>query len=128
MNITYQTNPPLENAAMNALFASAWGKPYAVDFQPELEAALCYIAAFDGLKLVGFVKLIGDAGVHAFLLDPSVDADYKRRGIGRELVARAVAFAREHGCEWVHVDFDDELEAFYEACGFRPTRAGLIQL
>jgi hypothetical protein len=28
----------------------------------------------------------------------------------------------------VHVDFDDELEAFYEACGFRPTRAGLIQL
>jgi predicted N-acetyltransferase YhbS len=102
MNITYQINPPLENAAMNALFASAWGRPYAVNFQPELEAA--------------------------FLLDPSVDADYKRRGIGRELVARAVAFAREHGCEWVHVDFDDELEPFYAACGFRPTKAGLIQL
>jgi ribosomal protein S18 acetylase RimI-like enzyme len=120
MNITYQINVPLENAAMNALFASAWGRPYAVDFQPELEAALCFIAAFDGLKLVGFVKLVGDAGVHAFLLDPSVDAEYKRRGIGRELV--------DHGCEWVHVDFDDDLEAFYAACGFKPTKAGLIQL
>jgi GNAT superfamily N-acetyltransferase len=128
MNITYQTNPALENAAMNALFASAWEKPYAVNFQPELEVALCYIAAFDGSKLVGFVKLIGDAGVHAFLLDPSVDAAYKRRGIGRELVALAVQFARDHGCEWVHVDFDDDLEAFYAACGFRPTKAGLIQL
>jgi GNAT superfamily N-acetyltransferase len=128
MNITYQTNPPLENVAMNALFSSAWGRPYTVDFQPEFEAALCYIAAFDGLKLVGFVKLIGDAGVHAFLLDPSVDADYKRRGIGRELVARAVNYARDHGCEWVHVDFEDELEPFYAACGFRPTKAGLIQL
>lgn len=128
MNLTYQTNPPLENAAMNELFSSAWDKPYGVNFQPELEAALCYIAAFDGLKLVGFVKLIGDAGVHAFLLDPSVDAAYKRRGIGRELVARAVTFAQSHGCEWVHVDFDDNLEAFYAACGFRPTKAGLIQL
>jgi predicted N-acetyltransferase YhbS len=128
MNITYQTNPPLENAALNALFASAWGRPYAVDFQPELEAAFCHIAAFDGLKLVGFVKLIGDAGVHAFLLDPSVDAAYKRQGIGRELVALAVQFARDHGCEWVHVDFDDSLEPFYAACGFRPTKAGLIQL
>ncbi len=128
MYITYQTNPPLENAALNDLFASAWGRPYSVDFQPELEAALCYIAAFDGLTLVGFVKLVGDAGVHAFLLDPSVNAAYKRRGIGRELVARAVAFARDHGCEWVHVDFDDSLESFYAACGFRPTKAGLIQL
>lgn len=113
---------------MNALFASAWGRPYDVNFQPELAAALYYVAAFDGLKLVGFVKLIGDAGVHAFLLDPSVDADYKRRGIGRELVTRAVVFARDHGCEWVHVDFDDDLEPFYAACGFRPTKAGLIQL
>ncbi len=128
MNITYQTNPKLENAAVNELFSSAWGKPYDFDFQPELEAAFCYIAAFDGSKLVGFVKLVGDAGVHAFLLDPSVDAAYKRRGIGRELVARAVQFARDHGCEWVHVDFEDHLEPFYAACGFRPTKAGLIQL
>ena len=44
-----------------------------------------------------------------------------------------VAFAAEHaraaGCEWLHVDFDDELRAFYlEACGFEPTAAGLIHL
>ena len=128
MNITYQINPPLENSALNALFESAWGRLYAVNFQPELEAALCYVAAFDGVHLVGFVKLIGDAGVHAFLLDPSVDAAYKRRGIGRELVAQAVQYARDHGCEWVHVDFDDDLEGFYRACSFRPTKAGLIQL
>lgn len=127
-NVVYQTNPPLENAALNALFSSAWGQPYTVDFQPELNAALCYIAAFDGAKLIGFVKLIGDAGVHAFLLDPSVDSAYQRRGIGGELVARAVQYARAHDYEWVHVDFEDHLEPFYAACGFRSTKAGLIQL
>ena len=128
MNITYLINPTLENTALNELFSSAWGKPCNVDFTPELKAALCYIAAFDGSRLIGFVKLISDAGAHAFLLDPSVHTDYKRRGIGQELVARAVAFAKEHGSEWVHVDFEDDLESFYQKCGFRPTKAGLIQL
>jgi GNAT superfamily N-acetyltransferase len=128
MNITYLLNPPLENTALNELFSSAWGKPYAFNFQAELEAALCYIGAFDGSKLIGFVKLISDAGVYAFLLDLSVHADYKRRGIGQELVARAVAVAKERGCEWVHVDFEDHFEPFYQKCGFKPTKAGLIEL
>jgi predicted N-acetyltransferase YhbS len=128
MNLTYLINPPLENAVLNELFSSAWGKLYNVDFTAQLNAALCYVCAFDDSKLIGFVKLISDAGVHAFLLDPSVHADYKRRGIGQELVARAVAFAEERGCEWVHVDFDDHLEPFYAKCGFKPTKAGLIAL
>ena len=37
--------------------------------------------------------------------------------------------ARAAGCEWLHVDFDDDLAPFYlEACGFRPARAGLMAL
>jgi hypothetical protein len=31
--------------------------------------------------------------------------------------------------EWMHVDFDDHLRPFYfDACGFTPTNAGLIEL
>jgi hypothetical protein len=37
--------------------------------------------------------------------------------------------ARSAGCEWLHVDFDEDLRAFYiEACGFTPTPAGVIDL
>jgi hypothetical protein len=37
--------------------------------------------------------------------------------------------ARDAGCEWLHVDFEDHLRRFYfEACGFQPTNAGLIAL
>jgi GNAT superfamily N-acetyltransferase len=51
------------------------------------------------------------------------------RGIGTALVGHAVDRARQAGCEWLHVDFDDHLAAFYfDACGFRPTAAGLINL
>jgi ribosomal protein S18 acetylase RimI-like enzyme len=81
--------------------------------------------------LVGFVNVAWDGGDHAFLLDPKVRADYQRRGVGRELVGLAAVQAKRAGCEWLEVDFDDEtrLDHFYfGACGFHPTKAGLIHL
>jgi predicted N-acetyltransferase YhbS len=63
------------------------------------------------------------------VLDTMVASRVGRQGIGRELVAAAVAEARAAGCEWLHVDFADHLRAFYfDACGFTPTNAGLIAL
>jgi hypothetical protein len=44
-------------------------------------------------------------------------------------VARARDGARAAGCEWLHVDFEDDLRAFYiDSCGFAPTNGGLIAL
>ena len=58
-----------------------------------------------------------------------MSATAQRRGIGTRLVALAVEQARAAGCEWMHVDFDDEHRSFYfDACGFTPTNAGLIAL
>jgi len=80
-------------------------------------------------ELVGFVNVAWDGGAHAFLIDTKVASAYQRRGIATELVAEAVRQARQAGCEWVHVDFEDYLAPFYfTACGFRPTSAGLIKL
>lgn len=79
--------------------------------------------------LVGFVNVAWDGADHAFLLDTKTRGDFQRQGIGTELVRTAVACAREAGCEWLHVDFETRLSAFYfGACGFEPTCAGLVQL
>ncbi len=84
--------------------------------------------AGDG-SLVGFVNVAWDGGDHAVLLDTKTRGTHQHRGIGTELVRRAARHAAEAGCEWLHVDFDADLEAFYfDACGFRPTKAGLIPL
>ncbi len=51
------------------------------------------------------------------------------RGVGTGLVARARDAAREAGGGYLHVDFDEHLRPFYlDACGFAPTRAGLLRL
>jgi hypothetical protein len=45
------------------------------------------------------------------------------------LVRLAATHAKAAQCEWLHVDWDPGLATFYlDACGFRPTEAGLIHL
>jgi len=97
-------------------------------FEPILRRSLVYVCTYDAERPVGFVYLAWDGGVHAFLLDPTVHPDDRRRGIGKELVARAVAEAKVREIEWVHADFEPHLRPFYATCGFRPTEAGLIHL
>ena len=126
--IEYRVNPGVSNDDLNELFASAWEGHARTDFTRQLERSLLYVCAFSGAKLVGFVKLVDDAGVHAFLLDTSVHREFQRRGIGQALVLRAVAEARARGVQWLHVDYEAHLEAFYAGCGFRPTLAGLVRL
>jgi GNAT superfamily N-acetyltransferase len=83
----------------------------------------------DAGLLVGFVNVAWDGGDHAFLLDTKTRGSHQRQGIGAEVVRRAARQAAAAGCEWLHVDFEPELAPFYlDACGFRPTDAGLIHL
>ena len=127
-DVTYVVSPPLDNNALNALFAAAWADHAERDFQPILSRSLVYVGAFQFGRPVGFVNVAWDGGVHAFLLDTTVHPDVQRRGIGVELVRRAAAEASARGAHWLHVDYESHLDGFYRACGFRPTPAGLIAL
>lgn len=92
--------------------------------------SLGWVVARDGDgALAGFVNVIWDGLVHAWLQDTMVAGSARGLGVGTELVALARREARAAGCEWLHVDFDPELHAFYvDACGFTPATAGLIAL
>ncbi len=61
--------------------------------------SLGWVVARDGERLVGFVNVIWDGLVHAWVQDTIVDRRDQRRGIGTQLVAEAVSAARQAGCE-----------------------------
>jgi ribosomal protein S18 acetylase RimI-like enzyme len=126
--IAFERNRPIANDELNALREAAWERAGDQDWRPILQRSLGWVASTDGDRLVGFVNVAWDGGVHAFLLDTTVHPDCQRRGIGRDLVREAAALARDGGAEWLHVDYDDEFDSFYRGCGFRPTLAGLIDL
>ena len=127
-SIRYRISPPVDNTALNELFTAAWPGHTPSDFQPILARSLAYICAYDADRLIGFVNLAWDGGIHAFILDTTVHAAWQRRGVGQRLVVAAVSVAQQRGIEWVHVDYEPHLEPFYRRCGFQPTAAGLIQV
>jgi GNAT superfamily N-acetyltransferase len=130
-NITYEWRGAFTNDEVNRLHAEAFEhRLLADDWEGQLRRhSLGWVCARDAGGLVGFVNVPWDGGVHAFVVDTMVVRRAARRGIGKRLVAIAVEQARAAGCEWLHVDFEDELRPFYfVACGFTPTNAGLIAL
>jgi GNAT superfamily N-acetyltransferase len=126
--ISYRISPAITNDALNALFTAAWPDNVWSDFAPVLSRSLAYVCAYQRDRLIGFVNLAWDGGIHAFLLDTTVHPEFQRHGIGRELVLRAAEVARARGIVWLHVDYEPQLEAFYRGCGFRHTEAGLMRL
>lgn len=131
METDYGWRGAFDNAEVNELHAEAFGhRVLDDDWVGQVERhSLGWVCARDGDEIVGFVNVAWDGGVHAFVLDTIVAAHAGRRGIGTRLVAAAVEGARAAGCEWLHVDFEEHLRAFYiDACGFVPTDAGVTRL
>jgi GNAT superfamily N-acetyltransferase len=131
MEITYEWRGAFNNHEVNVLHAEAFKhRVLEDDWEGQVdEHSLGWVCARQGDELVGFVNVPWDGAIHAFIIDTMVASKAGRRGIGTRLVEVAVAEARAAGCEWLHVDFDDDLRSFYfDACGFKPTNAGLIAL
>jgi GNAT superfamily N-acetyltransferase len=132
--ITYRWRGEVGNTELNELHAEAFGTRVYDDDEWDwvalvLPHSLGWVVARDGTTLVGFVNVVWDGLVHAWLQDTIVAESVRGRGIGTELVTLAVTETRAAGCEWLHVDFDEHLRPFYlEACGFAPTNSGLISL
>jgi ribosomal protein S18 acetylase RimI-like enzyme len=85
------------------------------------------LVALDGADPVGFVSGVEvthpDKGTEMFLYELAVGEPFRRRGIGRQLVAALAELARSRGCYgmWVLTDADNVAAvATYTAAGAQP--------
>ena len=135
MAITYEWRGDFSNAEANALHAEAFETRLFSDEDWDWNDLVSkhslgwVVARADDGMLAGFVNVLWDGLVHAFIQDTMVTIGSRGQNVGTQLVAVAREQARDAGCEWLHVDFDEHLRAFYfDSCGFTPTTAGLIAL
>ena len=83
------------------------------------EGSLFILAAYEGDRLVGLLRAVGDGQTVVLLQDILVRPDRQRRGVGTELVRAALV--RCSNVRQVQLVTDDRAEtrAFYESLGFK---------
>jgi GNAT superfamily N-acetyltransferase len=133
MNYTWRGE--FTNTELNALHAEAFETRVFSDdewdWQGQVDQhSFGWVVARDQRgSLVGFVNVVADGLVHAWIQDVMVSTSERGHSVGRGVVRAATDAVRDAGYEWLHVDFDDDLRGFYiEACGFTPTNGGLLEL
>jgi GNAT superfamily N-acetyltransferase len=130
----FQWRGEFTNAEVNALHAEAFQTRLFDEsewnwVEQTRQHSLGWVVGRQDAELVGFVNVLWDGQVHAWLQDTMVALRARGRGIGTGLVVCARNGAKAAGCEYLHVDFGDHLGPFYfGACGFTPTSAGLLTL
>jgi GNAT superfamily N-acetyltransferase len=75
-------------------------------------------------RLVAWTSVVSDNVRHAFLLDVMVHPEFQKRGIGRQVVLRAIDEMRAKGVTAFHVDCATDRAGFYEKCGFMMCAGG----
>ena len=132
--VQYEWRGSFSNRKVNELHAEAFDTRVFDESEwnwEELVAthSLGWVVACRGEDLIGFANVLSDGFVHAWIQDVMVARNARHEGVGVCLIEAARNGAQRAGCEWLHVDFDNDLEPFYfDACGFTPTNAGLIDL
>ena len=119
--ITYaDTITPADYAMLRA--SQGWRALSAPQVEAAISGSAFLVAAKDGPRTVGMTRLMSDGGYFAVVLDVVVLPEYQGQGIGREMMARAVAHLKgslrpgEHS--YTILTSAPGKEGFYEKMGF----------
>ena len=120
MSFQYKTNKDLNHTNILALYSDAGWTNYTKDI-PKLmrgiENSLDVISAWDGDKLIGLIRTIGDKETIIYIQDILVLKAYKRQGIGRQLMKYILEKYQDVRQIILLADSEPEQKYFYESMG-----------
>ena len=73
----------------------------------------------DNQRIVGCARAISDGVSDAYIQDVTVNRNYRKQGIGGELVRRVAAALQTRGIDWIALVGQPGTEHFYRELGFR---------
>ena len=112
----------LETEILPLYRAVGWSNYY---MYPEMlrgayENSLCILGAYEGSRLVGIIRAVGDGYSILFIQDILVYPEYQHRGIGTALM-KAILERYPHVYQTqLATDNTEKTVAFYKSLGFKP--------
>lgn len=124
MSLTYRQLKAItgaEFAALSALYRQAgWVAPEEdCEFIRRVTAdSTVFLAVYDHERIIGMGRAISDGVSDAYIQDVAVLKDYRRQGIGGEIVRRIVAALEAKNIDWIALVGEPGTESFYRGLGF----------
>ena len=116
-----------------ALWESVWdGAPAREQVALALEHSIYRIGVYDGGRIVGMARMIGDFGLCYYIKDVVVLPEYQGQGAGRMLMEALLRFIRENGVSGTDIAVElcampDKMD-FYAKFGFAANEAQRMRL
>jgi len=85
-----------------------------------IENSICFGVYNNSDKLVGFARVLTDYAVFAYIMDVFILEDYRRQGLGKQLMSEIMQLSDLHGLQRFMLATNDAHE-LYEKYGFRQT-------
>jgi aralkylamine N-acetyltransferase len=88
--------------------------------QPLISGSFAFVVAVESStgQAVGMGRAIADGVSDAYLQDVVVMPDYRRQGIGRQIVGELIRHCTEAGISWIGVIAEPGSDGLYAALGF----------
>jgi GNAT superfamily N-acetyltransferase len=102
-----------------------WSRPGSEEDVAEILEAGTAVGAWDGDRLVSFVRALSDGHLAAYVEDVMVHQDYRRGGVGGRILSRL--FEEIGQVANLNLFCEPPVVRFYERSGFRPTSHVLMQ-
>ena len=120
-DITIAPLKSYDEGAVLALYAAVGWTNYTQ--RPEMlrrafAGSLCTLCAYDGGRIAGLVRAVGDGASVLCVQDLLVLPEYQRRGLGSRLLRELLARYPDVYQTMLLTDDTPELAAFYEHAGF----------
>ena len=115
------------------LWNSVWDEPPTYEqVKLALENTIDRVSIYDGDKLIGMARMIGDKGMEYYIKDVVVIPEYQGKGIGKMLINELLKYVNDNGIKgtdiYVELCAEPEVIPFYQKCGFDSNDAQRLKL
>ena len=104
-----------------------WNELKAMMSNPQMENLFSIICTENG-KMIGFLNVVSNNVTDAYIQDVMVAPEFQGKGIGTELMNRAISEIKARGIYMISVIYGEEkLRCFYEKFGFCTMLCGQLE-
>ena len=132
-NLTIKHNDLTADEFIFLWGSTHWGEPPTFEqVELGLKNSAFRVSVFDGEKIVGMARMIGDLGLCYYIKDVAVLPEYQRRGIGRLMIEELLKFIDKNGVSGTEIFVElcampDKIP-FYEKFGFSANEAQRLRI